>query len=278
MHESIFSRNETLALIGKAHDLPTLPDRFLKIREIIADLDSDANDLAAVIATDIATAAALLKIANSVSYNPIGSSIGSLPRAIARLGAATSAQVAMSMALLQSIVIPTGLQQIRKFWTHAYAVSQIANCMASELQEPLEIDTSNLFMAALLHDIGRVILAIRVDSNYFDRPFFDLDADELCAAERAVYGLDHAEVGALTLGYWAMPEPIIRIAEEHHKDIADRAAIICKLADQFVDTYYADLQSIEAVQEAIHQISKHDIRAALESSSALLPHLKASTT
>jgi len=70
MNASGFDRNSTLELLRFSDDLPSLPDRFVKIQNVAQDPDSGAEDLAEVIRSDQATTAMILKFANSPAYNP----------------------------------------------------------------------------------------------------------------------------------------------------------------------------------------------------------------
>jgi len=274
MNVSIFSRSETLDLVRSTKNMPTLPDRFLKIRSTIANIHSDANDLAHIIETDIATSAAILKISNSASYNPSGKALASLPHAIARIGTATSAQIAMSMALLQGFMIPSGLNHIRKFWAHSYATAQICSYMCQQLTSPYKEQQATLFIAALLHDIGRAILAMRVDINYFDRDFSALCSQELCEAESETYGVDHTEVGAIILEHWGMPDTVIETVRRHHSPDTAIATNLCSEAEAFVLETWPSTPHIEEMQIIMKAPPHDDIMQAMQASEILKPLLQ----
>jgi len=270
----ISNRSRTLDLIQQPHELLTLPERFLEIRSFLSSHRANADTLAYIIETDLATAATLLKVANSSAYNPLGKPLASLPKAIARLGLATSAQIAMSMSLLQGIRLPIALQHIRQFWAHSFAVSQLCLRMSEELNDQAKKDLSDLFMAALFHDIGRILITLHVDALYFQRDFFNFHGAELCQEERRVYGMDHAEVGQHVLMQWGMPESLIYVVAHHHEESGDVAAMLCSLADQFVHEHWPTLQYIDAAQSMVHELSVDEVRAIFQAAPSLLPLLK----
>jgi len=247
-------RQTSLEMLGIIEDMPTLPDRFLRIQEILNTKDSSANDLAQIVQTDQATAAMVLKIANSSYYNPMGKSIGNLGYAVSRLGRKGTADIAMSMSLLYGFAIPAGISEIRKFWAHAFAVGQISRHLAVHMPGAHKEDPDTLFMAALLHDIGRVVLGMRVDLSYFERGFANLHGQDLIDAEENAYGMNHAEAGEVTLNQWGMHPDVCEVVGSHHHKSSQQSIStkICMLADGFAHAHLRDVSSIEDVQNKLN--------------------------
>jgi len=273
MTTPISSRAESLALIQNLQNLPTLPDRFLKIREVISDSHSSSNDLSDIIETDIATSSTILKIANSVSYNPHGRPLSSLPRAIARLGVTTSSEIAMSMSLLQIFTTATSVNRVHALWAHCYAVGMISKHFYQRLKTPLTTQISTVFMMGLLHDIGQVILATHVDQGYFDRDFPPLHGKDLCDAEQALYGTDHTEAGAIVMDRWGLPDILVQSTLNHHKHSTDTASKLCELARLFVSQHWPNLQHIEEVHQLLRYSPASKIDDILQISPILQGHL-----
>jgi HD-like signal output (HDOD) protein len=73
------------------------------------------------------------------------------------------------------------------------------------------------FLAGLLHDVGRIILASGLPEQY--AKVWNTAGQQgllLWQAEQAEFGATHAEVGAYLLGLWGLPNPIIEaIALQH---------------------------------------------------------------
>jgi len=205
-------RESSLILIRMVDDLPSLPDRYARIREVIEDPRSGAAELARIVSTDQATTLMVLKFANSPMHNPMGHSIASLPMAIARLGTRETAHIAMAMSLIYGFAIPTGMVHIRAFWAHAFSVALLSKRMAALL----DLDQDSFFTCGLLHDIGRAVLGIRVDMDYFEGPLGHMHGEELLAAEQRCFGLDHAEAGEELLKLWDFPSFICQTVGAHH--------------------------------------------------------------
>jgi len=224
----VYDRESTLQLIGMVENVPSLPDRYAAIQQVLDDPNSSAAQLADAIGTDQATTAMILKFANSPFYMPTNQRITTLPQAIARMGAREAGHIALTMSLLYGFAIPGGMGAIRAFWAHAFAVALLAKHMA----RPLDLNADEMFVTGLLHDIGRAILGIRVDMGYFEGPLARLSGDALVAAERESYGVDHAEAGEAILKLWNIPEPVRQPVGAHHApDTPDLATRVLQLAD-----------------------------------------------
>jgi len=242
------SRNHTLELIGITEELPTLPDRFMKIQHVLNDPHSNADDVADVVKTDQATSVMIMKIANSTAYNPMNTSISQLPQAIARLGATETANIALSMSLLYGFAIPAGMGAIRSFWAHAYAVGILCKHLVKKLPDPsLAPDPETMFLSGLLHDIGRAILGIRVDLSYFEKEQFDTCGQALIDAEQSNFGVTHAEAGSIMLAKWGMPDEIIEIVKSHHHQSDDIGSTICFIANAFANEHLKHHNNIETI-------------------------------
>ncbi|MDX8388433.1 MAG: HDOD domain-containing protein [Ghiorsea sp.] len=243
----------TMEMLSISLDIPTLPDRFLNIQNVINDTSSTLGDLTKVVETDQATAAALVKIANSTAYNPYGNPVSSLSYAISRLGREQTVSIALSMSLLYGFSMPAGIAVIRRFWAHAFAVGQVSRFLVSLTNDRHQLDTDTLFLTGLLHDIGRALLGIRIDPNYFESELSHLKGDQLIEAEIAAYGMGHAEAGACILKIWGFPQSIYDVIEIHHDHPTESVSTaICSLACAIVHQQLPNVASIEEVETQLH--------------------------
>jgi len=241
-------RESSLTLIRMVDNLPSLPDRYARIREVIEDTHAGAADLARIVGTDQATTAMVLKFANSQLHNPMGKNIASLPMAVARLGTRETAQIGMAMSLIYGFAIPAGMTHIRALWGHAFGVALLAKRMAALL----DYDQDSLFTIGLLHDIGRAILGIRVDMEYFESSLANMQGEELVAAEQAAFGLDHAEAGAELLKLWKFPSIVCQTVHDHHSTKSSSIAVkIVQIASAEVHRAIPGAADIDSVEELL---------------------------
>lgn len=233
MNMPLFDRESTLALIEYNKDLPTLPERFMEIQEVIHSPSAGAADMAAVIRKDQSTTTMIMKVANSTRFNPIGRPISRLSDAIARLGTREAAHIASTMSLMYGLLLPTGMANIRAFWSHAFAVALATEALATAW-DPAEqkCDHEEAFLVGLLHDIGRAVLGMRVDQTYFEKSQGHLHGDALIRMEMENYGVDHAEAGLHMLRHWKFSELMYQSVGEHHQSGSLLPlAQLCRLAD-----------------------------------------------
>jgi putative nucleotidyltransferase with HDIG domain len=117
-----------------------------------------------------------------------------------------------------------------RFRRHAVAVRDAAERVAdlARLQ-----DREHLSLAALLHDVGRLVVAELYRG-------FDASEDALTTPEdrlrheRRELGIDHALVGAVLARRWALAPAIAAAIERHHAPDATGLAAVVKLADLIV--------------------------------------------
>jgi len=250
MASEIYDRETTLQLIGMVQDLPSLPDRYARIQEVINDPTSSATDLARIVDTDQATSTMILKVANSPMYNPTHQYSGTLPMAIARLGTRETGHIAMTMSLIYGFAIPVSMPRIRAFWAHAFGVASLSRKMA----DLLHLDKEELFIAGLLHDIGRAILGIRVDMKYFEGKMGQLCGNELIAAEQQAYGVDHAEAGLEILRLWKFPKKIREAVGNHHNKNTNFAMNrIIRLANHEAHKLFPNIADIGQINQILKE-------------------------
>jgi HD-like signal output (HDOD) protein len=73
------------------------------------------------------------------------------------------------------------------------------------------------FVAGLLHDIGRVVLACNFPADYAMARRQALDQGiPLEAAEERIFACTHADVGGYLLGLWGLPGAVVEAIALHH--------------------------------------------------------------
>lgn len=253
MTTSGFDRESTLELLSCCKDLPSLPDRFIKIQNVIKNPDSGTQDLAEVIRSDQATSTMILKVANSVFFNPANIPIGELSKAITQLGSREVSHIATTMSLMYGLIVPAGMSNIRAFWAHAFGAAIVSERLAKQLDPAQEYCShERAFMMGLLHEIGRVALGLRVDFAYFEGEMGHLHGDALIQAEEACYGVNHAEAGLHLMRLWNFPDDICLAMGEYHKPESQLfLAKICNAADQYIHTHLPEYTTFECIHEKV---------------------------
>jgi putative nucleotidyltransferase with HDIG domain len=182
--------------------------------EIIEDERASFENIAAVIETDQALAARILKIANSAFYGLI-SKVSSVEHAVAILGPREVRSIVLGLSVYNffsshdsEILDPT------QFWKHAIVCSQVARLLGRHFNIR---NDETLFVAGLVHDIGKVVV-----DQYFHEEFLMIvdsvssNGNTFSRAEKKILGTTHYQIGAKLLQQWSFPKKIIVEVLYHH--------------------------------------------------------------
>lgn len=126
-------------------------------------------------------------------------------------------------------VLQTGLDLIKA----GYQIHLVADAVASRTTKvtarlssakstnarslPKKSPDMAVFLSALVHDLGKVVLAIYFPDEYkIVLAALQESGDSLELKERELMGLDHAAVAALLMNRWNFPEHLITPVRYHH--------------------------------------------------------------
>jgi putative nucleotidyltransferase with HDIG domain len=193
-------------------DLPPMPHIARLVVDKVGDPKTTAKDLQDIIQQDQALAARVLKIANSAFYG-FSRSVTSLTGAIGAVGFNTIKSMVVS-SVVRDLFKTFGLTE-QLLWEHSLGCAFAARRIAREVRFP---KFEEAFLAGLLHDIGKVILYMRLPQQMsaiiqavYNNPgaaFFQL--------ERTSFGFDHAQLGQLVARKWNFAEEIEEAIGAHH--------------------------------------------------------------
>ncbi len=208
--------NRKDAIIARLDDIPALPAAALDVIRLVQDPDVDMSTLTRAIEFDPGLTTNLLRLANS-AYFGCPRSIGTVREAVVRLGMWN-----VSRLLLPLAVAPVVRLDVRGYdllpgalLDHSIAVAAGAQAIADERKATFPRET---FTAALLHDVGKIVLGSFVEVDFREIEAVALRENQpFEEAERAVLGIDHAEAGAMLLERWNCPESIVIASRWHHR-------------------------------------------------------------
>ena len=200
-------------VIEKIGELPTLPHLAVQMLRLSQDPDATPQDLQRLIVTDAALASLVLKIANSAMFGKVREVV-TLSQAIMTLGFATIKSVVIASgakALFQKQ--RTGLFQ-HLLWEHSLASALAGAAYGRELGYPT---VEEAFLGALLHDIGKVVMATRFPDHCeaIAKKVYNGEADTL-ELELETFGFDHAMVGGSLLQAWNLAPRLVAAVRWHH--------------------------------------------------------------
>ncbi len=220
--------------LDNIRNLPTLPVVYAKVQGIIRDTSSSARDVGAVVAEDPALTARLLKMVNSAFYG-LGREVTTIDHAVVVLGLRELEHVILATTVLK--IFPNrGTKSgfdITEFWKHALGTA----ILARELSRRLEVgDAEELFTMGLLHDIGKMVLALFFEDEYEEVLQAVATRTEVIGTiEEELLGFHHAEVGAIIAAKWDLPPRLVDVIHYHHKpresETCQAEAAVINLAD-----------------------------------------------
>lgn len=203
------------------------------------------SDVISAVESDLALTVGLLRRANGGGKSKRIATIAGALAAIGEEGLREAAATTSSFELFQSSG-PWG-QAPESHRVHATATQRAAGRLAAVVSYPR---TDELFVAALLHDIGKLVLAYAYP-RYAEVPAAaDLAAERRAEHERRLMGMDHALVGGVLARRWGLPHELARVIERHHVPTETGLAGMVRLADMIAHYEAGDAVDGALMEEA----------------------------
>lgn len=159
----------------------------------------------------------------------LGGRVRSLEEAILILGSNALRGWLVAAATYRLMESPIPAYGLRRYalLSHGRSTARTAQSL-SRLVCPKEAPQA--YLIGLLHDLGKPILAA-AGGKELKEVIERRDEDDTCAAEREVFGADHAAVGAWICLRWGLAEDLVAAIEEHHASPLSQLAQVLKLAN-----------------------------------------------
>jgi predicted Zn finger-like uncharacterized protein len=214
-------------------DLPAMPHIVQKAQDIIANPDSNLNELSRLIEIEQAIATRVLKLANS-SYYGLSGKVFSVQHASVLLGYKTLGEL-ITVAGISSLMgknLKGYDLSSEDLWRHSIAVAVGSRIIAS--RKDLEFG-NEAFFAGLVHDAGKLVL----DQHVYDRKddfeiFMGNGQHTFLSAEKEILGFDHSEIAFELCQKWQIPSNQSVAVKFHHypsKSEGNELAYILHMAD-----------------------------------------------
>jgi putative nucleotidyltransferase with HDIG domain len=245
-------------LFQEETQIPSLPNIFYEFKEAVEDPNRTFDDVAEIVSLDPGLTARLLKIVNSAFYG-FPSEIETISHAISIIGIQHLNDLVLSTVVMGCFKdIPAETIDMESFWKHSIACALTSKILAQKMETP---SPERVFVAGLLHDIGRLIICSKASMETL-KIFFLMNNQnlELHLAEREALGFDHSDVGARLMKQWGLPKIHEEIVNYHHKpsqasSFPDECAIV-HTADILVNSLELGISGETVVQEFDEEASK----------------------
>ncbi|MDX9768312.1 MAG: HDOD domain-containing protein [Ectothiorhodospiraceae bacterium] len=204
-------------LIRQVGGLASLPAIVTRLNAMLADENTSTAEIAKMVSQDPGLSMRLLKVANSPFYG-LSTHVDTVSRAITVIGREPFHELLLATAVTRAFHgIPEELITMEDFWRHSVYCAVAARLMAEKV---LPARSESIFVAGLLHDIGRLVIFKRLPEKAHEAYLLGLAQGggmEPQAAERAVMGFDHAQVGGALAQEWCLPQSLQECIRCHHE-------------------------------------------------------------
>jgi HD-like signal output (HDOD) protein len=196
--------------LGALDVLPSPSATVRSLNAAFADPSSDLDLIARIVEPDLAMSSKILQLVNSAFF-ALPREVSSLHEAVAYLGLENLRAVATSADMFQALQSGPSAEQLAwRLQAHSQGVVRLANHILPRATRP-----GDLFLGALLHDIGLLAAAALVPDLWADLvtgtsgPWTGQD-------EERVLGATHSDIGAYLLCLWGMPYGAVEVVARHH--------------------------------------------------------------
>lgn len=202
--KNLFINPHLKKIITTVDKLPTLSTTYQKLQILLNAKETSFSQITAVISRDVMLIANILKLVNS-SYFSLSHKIYEVEKAIPFLGFETLQAIIINRDIFNFIdinLIPFSMEQ---FNNHSLKVAKLAKEILLQQNPEDKLSAEKAFIAGMLHDIGKLFLAISGRRLTGD---FKVEYDALKTS--------HGELGGYFLGLWGFDPDIVEAIAYHH--------------------------------------------------------------
>lgn len=197
-------------------DIPAQPQALVKLSLLLAEDDINLQAAAALIESDMALAAAVMKAVNSSLYGLKGR-VQNVHQAITYLGMREVAGITFEMGLRAAFPPSPELDPI---WKRAAWRSRVMARLAQRLSQ----DAWDAHAAGLFEECGKAVLYRHAPEHYRTMLRAAAAADDMALVEmeRVGFGVSHDALGAALCESWGLAAPAAHSVRHHVQAQATR--------------------------------------------------------
>jgi len=212
------SHVQLVQILSKIDSLPELPQVALRLTQLLDDPNVSAEKLGEVIKVDPSFTSQVLKLCNSAAYG-FSRTISTVKEAVAILGFKVLKSMVYTIIAKIALDKPVSGYGLNKgdLWHNALTCAVYAKYIA---QRERIADPELAFTAALLRDLGKIVLGEFVGANYTEIETLAVQEQiDFISAEERVLGVNHTTIGVKIAEKWNLPGPLRMVMKYHHKPI-----------------------------------------------------------
>jgi HD-like signal output (HDOD) protein/CheY-like chemotaxis protein len=202
------------AAVGSLKSLPAVPRLFQALNQELNSGRGTAKSVAEIIEQDMAMTLRLLQLVNSAFFG-LTRRVTHIREAVTYLGFEPIRSLVASAELFRAMskmCAPKGFS-LEEIQQHALRVGSLTQQLLTDREQQ-----RTAFCASILHDIGRVALAVALPEDFSrTRELAEAKGVPLHQAEQIVFKCTHAEISAHILALWGLPNPLVEAVAFHHR-------------------------------------------------------------
>ncbi|MDD5028225.1 MAG: HDOD domain-containing protein [Rhodoferax sp.] len=219
----------SLRLAAAVEQMPAFPKSVQSILALTRDVACAPRDLVQVINRDPVVTVKVLRVVNSAYYG-LDKQITSVDHAVMFLGFNAIKCLALGIATM-GILPSSSLAGFdgQRYLLHSFTSAALARQLA---QRWVAVEAHDCFVAGLLHDFGKVVVAQFMPTEFRRAIEMSLWQElPLHQTLAQVIGVDHAAVGAMLAEKWRFaPELVQTIRFQHQPEQCDTDMMACVVA------------------------------------------------
>lgn len=201
----------------KTKELATLPAITFKILELLNDETRlNIRELAELIEVDATLTTQIIKVSNSALF---ASQVQnrSIMQSIVTLGLNRITNIVIGVSIFSQALLKSSDSNIHdmldKYCWHTASTAMVSKSLVKKLFLNFK---EFEFIGGLLHDIGKLTM-LQYDVNLYKKVIELIENERIrdVEAEKAVYGVDHNEVGAGIAKMWSLPKEPADVIKYH---------------------------------------------------------------
>jgi HD-like signal output (HDOD) protein/CheY-like chemotaxis protein len=211
------AENEWLKpLVAQMGRLPSLPSLYVQLVEELNNPSATIEHIAEIVSQDMAMTTKFLKLVNSAFFG-LSHPVASPSEAAMYLGIETIKSLVLSIhTFSQFDDLKSGGFKLDALMHHSLRTAGRAGRIA-KLEDYTQKIINECFVGGMLHDIGKLLMAANFPKDYGRvTRLVDGEGFSCCAAEKQIFGVNHASVGGYMLGLWGLPVTVVEAIALHH--------------------------------------------------------------
>lgn len=191
--------------------VPRLPSVIPKLLQSLRDPNSSATDYVKIINKDPTLSAAVLRLANSVFFNPTPNKINSIETAVVKLGIEGLRGV-LSAAVMQPVIQRKSYYYNEfghKLWTHSVCCAVAAEQIARRRQ----LEPFKAYLLGLVHDIGKITIFSELSTQFRDNEAPDSSQPGYAAFAPLMQTTSEA-LSCTVARDWALPDELCEALQQ----------------------------------------------------------------